>query len=660
MNKDKIPAKKDTATYDFWAAQIDLAKESKRMKKFHSTGHEIECVYRDEHDSGFGGAVSRYNILYSNTETILPILFSESPKVDVRACDVNSVNNRLAAKMLEDELESFVQVPETYGALERCVKDMLLSGMGCSRVKYKPYFEEREVDYVDDDGFQARASQEFVVMEEAQLEHIYWKDILFPDVKDWDSLPWMAYRGLYEYAEACEIFGKKSADALEYVYCDDSGYDSSSINYDNDHSSSFNKALVWEIWFKEERKVIWFSSGDLLRSPLLIEDDPLELEGFFPSPKPMMACSTNNTIIPRALFVQYQDLADELNEITTRIRSNVANLKRRGIYDSSFPELQDLVTADDNVFKGSQDFARLSDKGGLKAVMDTEDLTQQIAVVQALSVRQKEVIGSIYEIMGYADILRGVSDPRETASAQRIKGKFGTLRISKMQREVQRFVRDCIRLMGELVINKFEAKSIALTTGVPIAESERYLEILRQVTPKSVLVDIQTDSTVAADEIADKESIVEFVGAVTSFAERSPLMVQSIGLEATSQILLMMLDKFKVGRNIEQAILDQVKKLQSQEKASQNKPKEPNPEQIKAQSDLIKSQSDAAKVQAEMQAKMIELQLRAREIAVKEKELGIKAVDNKVNQDLKALEAMTKALAVEAEAESAGNDFVGV
>ena len=39
--------------------------------------------------------------------------------------------------------------------------------------------------------------------------------------------------------------------------------------------------------------------------------------------------------------------------------------------------------------------------------------------------------------MGIADILRGQSDPRETLGAQRIKGRFGTLRISKYQRDVQ-------------------------------------------------------------------------------------------------------------------------------------------------------------------------------------------------------------------------------
>lgn len=194
-----------------------------------------------------------------------------------------------------------------------------------------------------------------------------------------------------------------------------------------------------------------------------------------------------------------------------------------------------------------KDFAKLQGKGGIKGVMDAEDLTFQIAVIDSLYKQRQEIIQAIYQVMGYADILRGQTDPRETLGAQQIKGRFGTLRISQFQREVQRLIRDSYRIAGEIIINQFEAKTIALQTSVPMEDVNVYKEILEQTEPASAMVDIQTDSTIAADDIADKQDIIEFTNAVSEFVARTPAMVGVLGLQATSDLLLAMLKKFNMG-----------------------------------------------------------------------------------------------------------------
>lgn len=648
MEQKKIPVKKNYETLEFWKGQIGSAKEN--LRGFHDTGDKIVRLYRDADREKRGLLESHYAVLYSNTETILPILFSEKPDADVRAQDSTSMPARQAAKMMENFLNYDLKKPETYDVIEACVKDLLLPGMGTLRVKYKPYFEERETEVMVDDEVEIE-KEDIVAYECIEYCYTYWKDIIFPKCKRWNDLPWLAFRGLYTYEEAVDEFGKKKADSLEYNF-----HEEGEKNADD----KFGKAEVWEIWFKQERKVIWISETNLTQEPIAIEEDPLELDGFYPVPKPLFSCQTNDTIEPVALFVQYQDLANELNDVSTRIRRIVDNLRRRGVYDAAFPVLEQMAEAADNVFIGVKDFARMQEKGGLKAILDTEDTSKQIEVLVALYQQRQQIIQAIYEVMGYADILRGVSDPRETASAQRIKGRFGTLRVSRFQREVQRFIRDAVRIAGEIVANKFDPKTIALVTGVSIQEVARYQEILKQTEPASVLIDIQTDSTVAADDIADKEEMVEFTRAISEFIAQSQAMYEALGLVATSELLLTMLRRFKMGRDIEQAVHDRVAELAQKEAEAKNSPPPPTIEQQMLALEQQKLAQQAQKDQATIQVKMLELRLKDQEQKIEMAKIGLEDQRKNTELDFKGLELAIKEMATVAEAKSEGNDFVGV
>lgn len=653
MENKTPPAKKNYETLKFWQSQIDCAK--KDMADFITQGRKIQDAYRDEKRQDRERLQSNFGILYSNTETILPILFSESPESDVRAQDTNSMPARKAAKMLEDALNHFVKSPEAYAAIESAVKDMLLPGEGFLRVVYKPYFSEREttVTEYDDDGVETvrTETEEIVAIECVEFKYVYWEDVLMPKVRRWDDLPWVAFRGRYTYQEAKEEFGESVAKKLEYSYREENApeYTGDMGVYDG-----FSQAEIWEIWYKADRKVIWFSDCATMQEPIQIDDDPLELDNFFPIPRTLVACSTNNTILPVPLYVQYQDLAEELNEVSTRIRRNVDNLKRRGVYDASFPVLQQVVDGDDNTFEPIENLSRLIESGGLKAIMQTEEIADQVNVIISLYQQRKEIINSIYEVMGYADILRGVSDPRETASAQRIKGRFGTLRVSRMQREVQRFIRDAVRIAGEIIVNRFEPKSIALITGVDMQEVARMQEILQQTEPSSVMVDIQTDSTIAADDMADKEEMVEFMRAISEFVAQAPIMTQAIGLKATSELLMILLKRFKMGRDVEQAIMDRVAELIQQEQNAKNQPPKPSLEELELQRKTAKDQADA-------QLKFAEIKLKERQLSIEEAKVGLENQREETRIDFEGIELAVKALATEAEAANPDkNILVGV
>ena len=662
--ENKIPEVRNTETLEFWLSQIEQSKTY--LKDYHEQGRKVIDIYRDAGRNKRARLSSSYNILYSNTETMRPVLFSEAPETDVRAQDATSLPAREAAKMLEDVLNYNVKTPETMQTIKSCVEDLLLPGMGVMRVCYKPAFYEETVTRIeieDETGFEIEVEdqEEKVVFEEVNYEYVHWNDVYFPEYRSWDVLPWLAFRGLYSYDEAVQEFGVSVAGKLEYSQKDKAIGGNQNTNQGNTLADKFGLAEVWEIWDKTNRKVVWISNSKMLHEPIRIDDDPLELDDFYPVPPPLFSITTNDKITPVPLYVQYQDLASELNEISSRIRRIADNLKRRGVYDASMKELQQLQDAGDNQFIGIKNFSQFQNKGGMKAVIDSEDLTQQVAVLNSLYVQRDQIINAIYQIMGYGDILRGVSDPRETATAQRIKGRFGTLRISEYQREVQRFIRDGLRIAGQIVINKYSDKSIALQTSIPIEKVAVYKEILQQNEPSSVMVDVQTDSTIAADDIADKESIIEFGAAIAEFAQRAPVLDEVLGLQATSELLLSMLRKFKMGRDIEQAVLDQVVKVTQQRALAESQPPEPTPEEMLAQVEMAKLQQKAATDNANLQIKVAELQLKERELEIKAAEIGLKDTHEKQRIDLEAVDMAMKQLALSAEAANPNdNAIVGV
>jgi hypothetical protein len=73
----------------------------------------------------------------------------------------------------------------------------------------------------------------------------------------------------------------------------------------------------------------------------------------------------------------------------------------------------------------------------------------------------------IYEITGISDILRGSSVASETATAQNIKTQWGTLRLKRLQKEVQRYARDLLRMTLEIAASKFSEDTWAKMTGLP-------------------------------------------------------------------------------------------------------------------------------------------------------------------------------------------------
>jgi hypothetical protein len=375
----------------------------------------------------------------------------------------------------------------------------------------------------------------------------------------------------------------------------------------------------------------------------------------------------NDSLIPIPDYKEYQDQADELDSLTGRISSIQKSLKVAGVYDASAPALKRLLGEGvENELIPVETWAMFAEKGGLKSAIDLLPLKDIVAALTELYNVRAHVKNDLYEITGMADIVRGVSDPDETASAQKIKSNFATMRIGERQREVQRFVRAIIRIMVDVICNHFQDETIKTISGVRLFTDqekkmvkqtvaqyqqlaqhaqaakqppppppqppngltqdqvetmmsdpswEDVFKLLRDNALRCFRIDIETNSTIKQDEEADKAARVEFIKAIGEYlanvlpvGQQHPEMVPFL-----IQGLMFLARGFPVGKDMESTLHTAMAKL---EKAAANPQPRPDPEMAKVQADAQakqqQMQSDAQieqmKLQAQQQADAAKLQ----------------------------------------------------
>ena len=102
---------------------------------------------------------------------------------------------------------------------------------------------------------------------------------------------------------------------------------------------------------------------------MLEADDPYDLENFFPTPEPLRSICTPGTLLPTPEFTIYQDLAEELDDITVRITEIVKTIDVRGAYNGAMPELGAILNSPTKLVS-VDGWPALADKGGLAAMLD--------------------------------------------------------------------------------------------------------------------------------------------------------------------------------------------------------------------------------------------------------------------------------------------------
>lgn len=524
----------------YWVKELDLA--DKREKVWRKEARKTIERYR--YDSRQEG-VKRHNILWSNTETMRGLLYGKTPTPDIRRRfrDEDQLGKQVA-EVLERAVSFAMDEYDFDDAMGNTVLDYLLPGRAVARVNYKPSFTEKEGE--------GGGKHEELAYQQVSCDTVAWDDYRQGPGGKWGDVPWVSFRHTLTREEVKEKF-PDFADAgdIPLDYC--------TINDEDDSKREddvFKRLLVWEIWDKAKRQVVFIAPSYEV-GPLLIEEDKLKLQGFYPIPRPMLAIQSPNSLSPIVEYKLYRDQAEELDNLTARIDWIVKSIKVRGIYDSTMKEISGLLAAGDNELIPAESVAALYERGGLEKGIWMFPIQTSAAVLVQL-MQQREIVKSeIYEITGMADIMRGLSDPNETLGAQQIKSNWAGTRLQLRQKEVQRFIRDLVRLKVEIIAEKFDPETLQIMTGQQV--TPEMVAIMRSDASRDFRIDIETDSTIAGMQQDEQKNITELLSGVAAFVDGIGPAVQGgfIGAEAAKAMLLSAVRRFKLGREVEDA-LDQM------------------------------------------------------------------------------------------------------
>jgi hypothetical protein len=648
-------------TYEDWYNCI--AQYERTFKEWEGRADKIVKRYRDESRSR-NNPTAKFNILWSNVQTITPAVFARLPRPDVsRRFRDNDPIGRVASMMLERALEYEIEHYGDYNsAMKQCVQDRLLGGRGTAWVRYEPHIvgqDGGEAEGAPEDGFQVtedtdeaeteggiyREDQERIEYECAPVDYVYWRDFGLTVARTWEEVTAVWRKVYMERAALVERFGEELGGKIPL---DTKPETSKSFNEKMGEGS--REALIYEIWDKATGQVIWLSKS--MGKILDTRDDPLQLENFWPCPKPMFSTLTTDSLIPVPDYVLYQDQARQLDTLADRIDGFIQALKVRGVYDASEPSLARLFTeGENNTLLPVKNYGAFSEKGGLVGAINLVDIKPIAEGLNMAYQAMEQVKGQIYEIMGIADIQRGQTDPNETLGAQIIKSNNASGRLKTMQHEVVNFATTLLQIKAQIICQHFTDDTILKISGaMQLSQQDQQLipqalQLLKDEPAKNFRIEVTTDSMIYQDEQQEKQNRLEFLSAVSGFLSQAVPAAQSTP-ELTPMLVEMLkfgVTAFKAGKGLEGLIDETADKFRQQAAAAEGQPKPPSPEQQKMQMEMqleqAKMQATQASEQAKAQAEAQKLQM---ESQIEQQKMQMQMELEKAKQEYQAQENQLK------------------
>jgi hypothetical protein len=611
-------------TYENWYNTI--AGYERAYKEWESRTDRIIKRYRDDSRTR-NNPNARFNILWSNVQTITPAIFARLPRPDVsRRFRDNDPVARVASMMLERALDYEITHYGDYkSAMSQSVLDRLLGGRGTSWVRYEPHIAgeaggmaegmpedglqvTEDTDEAETEGGIFREDQERIEYECAPVDYVYWRDFGHTIARTWEEVTAVWRKVYMERPALVERFGEELGNKIPL---DTKPETSKTFNEKMGEGAS--EAVIYEIWDKTSGEVLWISKS--LGKILDTRPDPLKLENFWPCPKPLYATLTTDKLEPIPDFVLYQDQAKQLDTLADRIDGFINALKVRGVYDASEPSLARLFSeGENNTLIPVKNYAAFSEKGGMMGAINLVDIAPIASALQMSYQAMDQVKGQIYEIMGIADIQRGQTDPNETLGAQIIKSNNAAGRLKTMQHAVVDFATELLSIKAQIICNHFTDDTIVKISGAMQLSPQdqqlipQALALLRNESAKNFRVEVTSDSMIFQDEQQEKADRLEFLSAMSGFLSQAVPAAQATP-ELTPMLVEMLkfgVTAFKAGKGLEGMIDETADKFREQAKMAEGQPKPPSPEQQKMQ---MQMQIEQAKMQAEAQKMQMQQQI---------------------------------------------------
>jgi len=510
-----------------WLDQIYSVKDNVEFKRWFKRGEKIEKRFRDDRNRVDEEGSRRYSSLWSNFEILKPALYGRPalPVAERRFKDKDPVG-RSASTILERALRNEIEINGFDEAMQQSVSDYLLPGRGTVWVRYEPEIEEsvslppetqddrrdaqgelptdreanndeetpdntvttpkgrkrprllslsnqpEEQSQAGDDEHELeeeklRSTGDRVVRESTPVDFVQWPDFFtFPvRARVWAEVTAVGKRIYMSRDQMNRRFGKRIGKHIP-LEKDDRGQKVLNTNQQPQTSQSDqDKGQIYEIWSKDDETVYWVAMGyDYLCDR---KEDPLELENFYPCPKPLYANPTTSTLVPVPDYIQYQDQAIQIDELTQRIAMLTKACKMTGVYNAAAKDIQRMFSENiENELIPVDDWAAFAEDGGVEGNISWMPIQQIKDVINELVQIKQQQIEEMNQLTGINDIMRGTSDARETLGGVRLKTNTTGTRLTSRQNEVARFARDVVRIMADIMCQHFSPRSLIEASGI--------------------------------------------------------------------------------------------------------------------------------------------------------------------------------------------------
>lgn len=595
-----------------------------------------------------------FALFWSSIEILKPAIYAKPPKpvAQPRFKDAGNVE-KTVAELLERTIDSSFERDDIDQVMLHVRDDLALTNRGVAWVMYE----------TDRKGGGQRVC----------IDHIDRTDFLHEPARKWSEVGWVARRAWLTLTQMKARFKSVPHDVLMQAnFSARDSRDDSRDDYGMHDSSS--KAGVWEVWHRSDNKVYWVTPGI---NTILEEGDPhLNLDGFFPCPRPAYGTISRRSLIPVPDYRRYQYHLDQINILTARVYTLLDHIKMKVFIPAGGDVAEAVKTAvnsvEDSIIIPVPGAALTATTTNMFVMLPLQEIAQTIA---GLIEARGQLIEDFYQLSGISDIMRGATESEETLGAQRLKSQYGSVRVRDKIDELQRLARDCARIAAEIMADNFtketfleisqmdipsqadikkqikevedRAKEALKAAAEQIKEAasqqqepvdpaeiqlqyqqqqqqiimaadqeisrlsnavtiEAVMKMLRDTHGRHLVIDIETDSTVLTDEMAEKQSRAQFLEAITGASASLQMFLQARepGRKLAGGLLKFAMQPFRASREIDALIDDFVDTPLPEEDG------EGDAEAMTklAEAEVMKGQAQIAKVEADSQIRAAELQ----------------------------------------------------
>lgn len=611
--------------------RVELEASEKDQERWKTRARDVLKQYLDERE-GSSMAEQRLNLFFADVQLKMASMYGNLPKVEVTRKNLDAADDvaRVAAEELDRLLNCDIEKgSDNYATvLLNCLEDWHTVGFAIAKVRYNveteivpavpaqtedrpvldpvlgvPTGETQQVELAP-----AVPEHERKTREEVGVDYFNWDAVRWSPCRVWEECRWIAYEVPMSRRDCVKFFGKDigNAIALDYNMAD------RKESAEEHEKEVTGRARIWEIWCKEGwsdehsgRKVYYYSES--YPTILKVDDDPLKLEGFFPSPKPLAANTTTRRFVPVPDYYFAQDLYRGCDRLYSRICLLEQALAVRGVYDKNNKELATLLSESlENTMTPISNWAAFSEKGGFKAALDWVPLEQIANTLAILSQKLSEKIQLLFQTTGMSDIQRGSATQPATATEQAIKAEYGSIRTKRKQSDFSRFAADLLKLKGEIISKHFDPESIVKYSNMeytPDAQlampgaqliKEQFDQYRIEIKPEQI--SMPDMAAIKQEKIQLLQTLAQLFQAMGQLSQGAPELVPAL-LEQAKQAIA----AFR-GASTSEGVMDQAMDAWQQRLMAPKPDPAMQAAQMKAQVEQQKAQMDMQKTQLETQA----------------------------------------------------------